>query len=429
MAAPRKILIRPGVYAPPQGVLHAPASRVRSWAEKFRAMSAAGIKIPVSYGHQPDAWPLDPRSSDPDRARREYHLSAFNAGYLGGMDCGNDGGLAASFACPGLDMDESGNLTCWRRLPDGTEVKTAIGEVSVAIKDWRDGTGKNWEDAIVHVALTPLPVAHGTGGFTLACGREDAPITLSLSSLLYTLSSDTQEATDMADEKESKPEAGTEGGGTDHFKDALAFLSRKGVSLPEDTTPENVWERLCVAGHAIENAGTDAPAELPPEEPDGDEPDPDEGVEYSGEDDPLAGTEEEARPVMMSLATARTKAEKLFIGREQERHRKDLLKRIDALQKRGVSRERLDRLREQANGYTLSMTGDGELVESNVDFLLSSLEDLAPPKHPLKGMKTAQVVKRPGRSEQDNIRAQEDVADELIALAGGTPSKRQQKGY
>jgi len=37
--------------------------------------------------------------------------------------------------------------------------------VSAHIRDWKDGRGNRWDDSIMHVALTPLPVADGLPGF------------------------------------------------------------------------------------------------------------------------------------------------------------------------------------------------------------------------------------------------------------------------
>lgn len=426
MATVSKVLLRSAVYATPQGVLHATPSRVKAWADRWREMDAAGIKIPVSYGHQPDAWPLDPRGAS-DRARQQYHLSAFNAGYLGGMDFDGQQ-LNSRLDCPGLELDGD-NLVCWRRLPDGTEVKTAVGEVSVAVKDWTDGTGRVWPDSIVHVALTPLPVAHGTGGFSLSvCDGDGAAVTLSLSSMLYQLSTEG----DMAEETK-KDDGAAGGGGKDYFSEGMEFLKRKGIALPDDTTPENFWERVVIAGHALENA--DETPELDDLDETADdtgetEPDADDGATYTGEGDGgTAGATEEQRPVMMSLSTAKTPAERGSLKMAGDAHKARLAGRIKRLVKKGLIRPalRADLERDLAGyeaGFTLSAAGDMSAVSKRLDQRISDLELSLIGPHPLKGLATAAEARRPGgRSADEARKAQEAAGDELAALAGAAPRK------
>ena len=84
---------------------------------------------------------------------QQYYLSAMNAGYLDDLTIDEKGQLAGKPNCPGCEIDPAtGNYTAWVRLPDGREVKTAIGEVSVAIGDWTDGQGRKWKDVLKHVA-------------------------------------------------------------------------------------------------------------------------------------------------------------------------------------------------------------------------------------------------------------------------------------
>jgi hypothetical protein len=184
MARVYKLLLRPSLYSAPQGVLKATPARLKHWIRTFRRMKAKGIRVPIGHGHQPQALPGDASA----RARNQYYLGALNAGYLDALDLDKRGGLRAVLDCPGYDLDDKGNLVAWTRLGDGREVRTAIAEVSAAIRDWTDGTGETWPDAIVHIALTPLPVAHGTGPFTPAPIAPLEGIELSLSNRYRRLS-------------------------------------------------------------------------------------------------------------------------------------------------------------------------------------------------------------------------------------------------
>lgn len=457
MARVSKTLLRRGIYEAPQGTLKASQGRLSNWVKTWREMDAVGIRVPISWGHQPEAVP----GSADDRARKQYWLSAFNAGYLDQLTISPDGKLDGKLDCPGVELDGD-KLVHWVRLPDGRQVKSAIGEVSIAVKDHVDGTGKKWEDAIVHVALTPLPVAHGHGGFSLSgCTLGDSGFTLSLSNLTHTLSaSEGDDMADDADDKDKKkaddspPPEKKEGeaentgepgdkpasipdmGQKDHFKEALEVLSRHGIALPDDTTNKNAWERICIVGHALEAAGVTGgnpdPADsmdVPPPEEEPANPE-DEGETYSGEDE--AATEEQ-RPIMMSLSTTTDPVAKGSIRRIERDHKEALGKRIDKLVERGLRPALADQLRGQVEGYTLGYTlsadGEVEVASKRLDERIGDLELSLPQTHPLRQTRRAKVEVRP--DERDALsrskaqhKTQEEVGDELAAMAGAPQTKR-----
>lgn len=128
--------------------------------------------------------------------------------------------------------------------------------------------------------------------------------------------------------------------------------------------------------------------------------------------------------MLMSLSTARTPGEKAAIRKEQQSHRARLLNRVEKLQKRGLSPAKAQQLREQIDGYTLSLTQDFDVVPQQVDYLLSALEDLTPARHPLKGMRRARPAPRPDRASTDRQKAQEEAGDELAYLAGARVKRK-----
>lgn len=356
MAKVYKTLLRTGVYSAPQGNLKATPARLRGWAEKFRAMKDLGIKVPVAWGHQPQAKPLDRTA---DKASKQYYLSKFNAGYLEDLAFDSaTGRLRFGADIPGCEVDPQGNLLTETTLDDGRKVKSAIGEVSAAVNDWRDGQGRLWKDCLIHVALTPLPVAAGESGFTSA-PPEPSEIHLSLASILYELGGDTDMPAAILEPDVDDAEGGTE---KKHFKKMIAGLEAKGIHLPEDTTPENVIERLMVALHAVTEGGLEDEPDLDLDE----QPD-----EPSPIEEPRPG------PMMMSLATAKTPREKKLLQREQQRHRGNLERRIARLVKYGLKPHRADALRGRLDGYELSLTAEGDLVEAPVDVELKIWEQAA----------------------------------------------------
>ena len=161
MARVQIAALRPGAYQTRQGAFDASPARLRGYADRFAAMKAAGIKVPIAWGHQPGAKPDD----GTDLATRRYLASKFNAGYLDDAELDPESGeLRLMGDVPGAEV-EDGKLCTWTMLPDGRKVRSAIGEVSVKVDNWTDGQGRFWPDSLIHLALTPLPVMGGQEGF------------------------------------------------------------------------------------------------------------------------------------------------------------------------------------------------------------------------------------------------------------------------
>lgn len=448
MAKASKVLLRTGLYQPPQGELLVTPSRLRGYVDKFRQMRDLGIKIPIGWGHQPDANPADASQ----RARQQYYLSALNAGYLDDLSLDRKGQLDSLMNCPGCEVDPAtGQYTAWVRLPDGREVRTGIGEVSVAIRDWTDGQGRLWPDVITHVALTPLPVMADQEGFTAALStvstREASPVYyLSLTSMARELS--TAEA-NMADEWEDDDEAVAEGAakgaeeGEEKVQEppekpavsppppatadanaggvmsaVLLALEAHGICLPPDTSLENLAERIRVAGHKKVTGG-DEDEEEEREAKKKEEEDEDEGVSYSGEDRD-GQTQEEERPVMMSLATAKTPAEKKLIAREESRHKREQLDLIESLVKKGMPVHEATAYRERLTSYTLSLTEDGEVSPKKLDFELSTwAKALEHSKFEADVLGAAKKQRRP-TAEDDTHESSDEIKKRAQAQSRGT---------
>jgi hypothetical protein len=254
----RKVLVRPGKYTAPmarpdgtrvQGEVAITPDRVKRWAEQFRAMKAAGLRVPVCWGHQPGALP----GAGLDRAGKQAAVAQANAGYLEEMSLDPDDGLAGTIDVPGATV-EGGSLVTEHTLADGRKVKSAIKEVSVAIRDWTDGSGRKWEDAIVHVALVTHPVMGGQEGFEsaeMATGDENGrlyerEVAGGGRRLLILMGTEEQTMPEMT----APVTPGTTT--TDpRASRALQVLASFGLHLPEDTHDGNLCERIDLCGNAI----------------------------------------------------------------------------------------------------------------------------------------------------------------------------------
>jgi len=133
-----KELIREGEWTNPQAgfTLRVDAERLGQWQERFDAMAAAGIRVPLPWGHS-----YDPRD---------------NAGFVEAVE---------------LRRDKPGAAALWGLLhvPDDADAEKlgrTVRSVSVSIHpDYIDGTGRAWGEVIEHVALTNYPVVVEQEGF------------------------------------------------------------------------------------------------------------------------------------------------------------------------------------------------------------------------------------------------------------------------
>ena len=125
-----KDLISVGTWVTPDGQQFevTPATLSR-WVDTFEAMQADGVKVPVPEGHTDDAGK--------------------NRGYVTGMFVDGDT-LKATIDLIGEDAIAMASRT----------------EVSIFVPpSLKSGRGTVYEQPIAHVALTPVPVVNGQGGF------------------------------------------------------------------------------------------------------------------------------------------------------------------------------------------------------------------------------------------------------------------------
>lgn len=132
-------------------------------AELFREMRQNRILIPQFWGHQfGRGGPVHAQNRDERATDRARWL----AGYMEDVEVDSDGRTwVVGEVPPGCQYDKDS-----KALIDPVN-HTKIKQVSLGLGDWTDGTGRRWEDAIVHVALTPLPVYTGQDGFAAVDSR------------------------------------------------------------------------------------------------------------------------------------------------------------------------------------------------------------------------------------------------------------------
>jgi hypothetical protein len=195
---------------------------------------------------------------------------------------------------------------------------------------WSNGVDdRSGKATITHVAVTPRPVQTNQQPFQLSNGRKYPVIRLS--------ESDYKQGETMEE----------------WFKKALEALAKHGINLPEDTTPENAWERITLICDALAAKGDDTIK-------------PDENKPESG-----AKPEEtkQSQPIAMSLQKQLDRATNLA--------RKDLCKRIEALNKSGrITPQIGEKLTKAVTTVQLSFGDDGELNSNNVLTQIEAYEAL-----------------------------------------------------
>ncbi len=106
----------------------------------FKQMQSRGVKVPLTRVHDFDGD------------------SANVLGYMNDLSIDDDGWLSGEFEIRGADS---------------IKLAQTVDQVSVGLeKDFKDGLDNRYSEVIQHVAITPVPVIPGQGGFQIAASRD-----------------------------------------------------------------------------------------------------------------------------------------------------------------------------------------------------------------------------------------------------------------
>lgn len=247
-----------------------------------------------------------------------------------------------------LDAD-TGNLTSVVEVPleeDAKRVGTTVKEVSpYLIENWVDPTGRVFEGEIMaHLAFITNPIQPGQDNFIDYKPAQAGELAIAMSMYLGPLDDDKTPPTT------NKPKSQPGGTDTQALTSCLEALRERGIDLPEDTTPENLVERIVIACRAISGAET--------------------------EDDALQNdATQQPQPIAMGQnMTAEARLAKL--AELTNTNMKATFKsRIAALVAKGlnpkVAKETLEPLCE---GFQLSQAEDGTITSGELELRLSTLE-------------------------------------------------------
>lgn len=431
-----KQILRPGKY-----VVRSPGGgrseeevtpdRLRRYAATFAEMRGNGLRIPAPWRHDKSA-PLSQEVKD----SRDY------GGYWEETWIDNDGSLYGKLDAP--------------LAADAEKIGATVTEVSPYIlPEWTDGKGRKYDDAMLHIALVQHPVEPGQTNFVPDKADNQPAMALSLSQLI-------EGAVEFADEVANSDGAGAPPSGQEPagepspdkasnptIQDVLAALSAVGLSLPEDTTPLNLAERIVVAAKALEGK-----KEQDREEEAGGQP----GGESKQQPLPIAMADE---PMVADMKvsedglaiTFETKEARQRYEQQSEKSlefsaglvRDDYKRRVEELVRTGrITPDYYNKkLRPLMDGFELSLGGDGQRVPSQLDTVLDALESLPEnatgmgnrngrgflqptSRNPLAGMQMSfEEPMPPGYEAGGEIteeRAKEVVDQQLVASGKGESS-------
>lgn len=176
---------------------------LEKYAKTTKEMLKSGLRIPAPRQHTLDAHP-ELQESDPKEGYE--NLGFWNDFYVAKDEQGNTA-LYGVLEAPGSPDDES--------TPAG-KVSRTVKDTSICVHDFQDGLGREWKDAIWHVALPTHPIEPGQKNF-VPLPDEYEVITMS--------------------QMVSKVDVSK----------LLTALSECGISLPTDTTEDDFLDRLYVA--------------------------------------------------------------------------------------------------------------------------------------------------------------------------------------
>lgn len=232
MAKLVKEIVGPASWTLPDGSKYTLTSDdITQMADSGNELIRDGFAIQAPYWHDEEAVPVMLGAMAPED-RQKLENSANNAGFWEEFWVDPQGMLVGKLDVP--------------REEDAAKIGKTIKGCSAMIQDsWKHpqqtDDPKVYPKAMTHIALTNRPKAKDAAPFTPTVG-------MALSMEL---------ADEMLDSDEE--EGGMVG-------ELLAELGKLGISLPEDTTPENLAERLLVAAKALNNAegGGDTTDKPPP---------------------------------------------------------------------------------------------------------------------------------------------------------------------
>jgi hypothetical protein len=212
--------------------------RILHWAEEHAVMKSRGLNIPAPWRHDRNATPRFQGDAQDSNAFQ-------NSGFW-----------------DRLWVDDKGVLMGEVDVPNATDIEkigTSVKEVSpLILPEWKDDKGNIYKDVITHVALVTHPQISGQENFVPATDALAAAMAFSSEGMLLAAPADSSASSGTTDGLNAQTKGGSGkpfvmNASSASIQDALKILAQIGLTLPADTTPDNLLERIVVGGGAIAN--------------------------------------------------------------------------------------------------------------------------------------------------------------------------------
>lgn len=409
MASFRKAILKVGTYQSPDGEVQVTPERLQHWAKTFDTMRSRQLGIPAGWDHSDDPEQTVPVDFSTGRGRRS---AKDVAGTLKAFHVSEDGNSAE------IELE----------LGDSAAEKARdnfLGVSPIIYPKWRDGRGREYDDAITHIDLVTHPVDDSQGEFVEVSGEElpiAAGIRMSLDGgkfAMYRMGDEppTEKPEDgggTTEENPDLPDYGKPGEDEKQFEAIIAHLEQKGIVLPSDTDKTNFFDRLLTALMTANRAEQDAEAEKAKEKDD------------QEEDDPVTVAQPNEVTAMGQRLDALEQENKRLLQRQAESDtattRMGLLNRLDNALKEGrVTPAQYDKLKSNAKAVKMGLDGEGR---SDLDKLTGAIEAIeANPPNSIIPLGMGLHVEDPPEGLVGEMT--DEQADEAVdRLFGATPEKK-----
>lgn len=227
----RKPIVKAGVYEIPipgssktrSEILS--ADRIKYWSETANEMIKEGHRIPGPWHHDLQSLPVK-MGSDGSLPKSSDNAGFWDRFWVEGNREDGSVTLWGEIDAPGSENDLN--------TPAGKIGKT-VKETSIYVRpSFKDGSGREWKDALMHVGLVTHPIEKGQENFVPV----SEGLALSMSQCNYSFSMSEVGSID-------NPNLPTTGMSVSELLGKLKEVAR--ISLPSDTTDVNFLERLNAA--------------------------------------------------------------------------------------------------------------------------------------------------------------------------------------
>lgn len=356
----KKPIVTTGVYTIPGDKprkVKIDSQRLSHWETQFNKMKDAGVSVPAPWNHSEKAMPMS--SGDDGTLPR----SDINAGWWENLWV-EDGTLWGELEVP--------------QSEDAVKIGKNVKETSIYVRpDFKDGSGNEWKDSLMHIALVTHPIENGQGNF-MPVGDE-AGLALSMSHLTEPLEMASPEKAEEqlnANPVGLKPERENSANGVPALLDALRAVM---IDLPEDTNDTNFTERLLVA--LRQKKASEHPEEKSvsqPPEGAKEQPAPVAMSQKSEENVEATTDDTQLEEVVMSHPKfqAAQNTVKFLMGHIGNQHKEQLAVRRDSLIKEGKITEEYagQHLNPSIDGFQMSFGDDGSVAECAAAKIMDALE-------------------------------------------------------